>query len=105
MLAGRVISRGGVAAIPTSAVDSKFKDDFILASMYQLGWDGTGSRGAENCDVLHTSFSASTGTADLTSKNLSPKSKCTYFISTSVATVAPAFELKSIGTWSVKWQL
>jgi hypothetical protein len=50
VLAGRVLYKGGVATLPTSAVTSLFKDDFLLASAYQDSFSGTGVRGSEKCD-------------------------------------------------------
>lgn len=103
-ITGRVFFKGSVAGVPASATESKFKDDFVLASLYQNSFSGTGTRATEKCDVMHNTLAAVTDTKDLTSKLLTYRTKCSYFISTTAATFAPAIELKTLGSWAPKWQ-
>jgi hypothetical protein len=50
VVAGRLFYKGGAAATPTSASINTWKDDFLLGSLYQNGFDGTGTRASEFCD-------------------------------------------------------
>ena len=77
--------------------------DFVLASMYQDSWNGTGTRGnppANYCDKQIQKLDLNVKKAEITTtQGLNGLTKCTYFINVAANAGAPAFKITTLGYW------
>ena len=85
---------------------TSWNDDFVLSSLYQWSWDGTGTRTTtgliDKCSPLHSTVESSTASSPttLTSRALAKEFKCTYIVDTTSAAKVPAFKLAKLGTFA-----
>ena len=81
--------------------------DFVLATMYQDSWSGSGTRGnapANYCDKqIHALSSTASISTAVTSNGLNGLTKCTYFFNVAANAGAPAFKITNLDYW--KFQL
>ena len=102
VITGRLIFKGGVPNTPTDAVIPKWKDDFLLASLYQDSWM-SGTRGTQKCDKTHVLVS-DYDSYIFTSANMTKAHKCSYIVSVVSDYLSPAIELITLGNWAPLWQ-
>ena len=103
VITGKLIYKGGVASTPTDAVIPKWKDDFLLASLYQDSFI-SGTRGTQKCDKTHHVLVSDYDSYIFTSANMTKAHKCSYIVSVVSGTNSPAIELITLGNWAPRWQ-